>query len=104
MRSRLFYWQGPDGGKVLMWYSRAYLQLATLFATPPRLAAVRDSLPVFLQAYSRPDYKASAAIIFGHNSRTRHSLRNKRIFRRNGELYAWPKLEFSALPYAMVSD
>src|SRR5260221_7019237 len=51
-----FYWEGPDGGRVLMWYSRAYLHLHTLFGSPWRMESVRDALPVFLQAYARSDY------------------------------------------------
>ena len=35
-----FYWEGPDGGRVLMWYSRAYLQLASMFGVPPTVEAV----------------------------------------------------------------
>jgi len=99
-----FYWEGPDGGRVLMWYSRAYLQLGTLFATPPRLDAVHDSLPVFLQAYSRPDYKASATIIFGTQ------LENTPLSKEQAELpeqwsrrYAWPRLEFSTFADAMAA-
>jgi alpha-mannosidase len=98
-----FYWQGPDGGKVLMWYSRAYLQLATLFATPPRPAAVRDSLPVFLQAYSRPDYKASAAIIFGTQlENTPLSKEQAYLPTEWNKMYAWPKLQFSTFAEAMA--
>ena len=40
-----FYWEGPDGGRVLMWYSRAYLQLASMFGTLPTVEAVKDALP-----------------------------------------------------------
>ena len=99
-----FYWQGPDGDKVLMWYSRAYLQLATLFATPPRLAAVHDSLPVFLQAYSRPDYKASAAIIFGTQlENTSLSKEQAYLPAQWNQLYAWPKLQFSTFADAMAA-
>lgn len=99
-----FYWQGPDGGKVLMWYSRAYLQLATLFATPPRVAAVHDSLPVFLQAYSRPDYKASAAIIFGTQlENTPLSKEQAYLPAEWNKLYAWPKLVFSTFADAMAA-
>src|ERR1019366_5454115 len=97
-----FYWEGPDGGRVLMWYSRAYLQLATLFATPPRLAAVRDSLPVFLQAYSGPSYKASAAIIFG--TQLENTVLSKEQAYLRGERrkqYAWPRLEYSTFAEAM---
>ncbi|MBZ5612861.1 MAG: hypothetical protein LAO23_02545 [Acidobacteriia bacterium] len=97
-----FYWEGPDGGRVLMWYSRAYLQLATLFGTPPRLAAVRDSLPVFLQAYSRPRYKANAAIIFG--TQLENTVFSKEQAYLRGEWqkqYAWPRLEYSNFAEAM---
>ena len=61
-----FWWQGPDGGKVLMWYSRGYSQLATLFGGPQgQIVAGRDSLLVFLQAYSRPEYKSEAVLVYG---------------------------------------
>ncbi|HLJ88336.1 MAG TPA: polysaccharide lyase family protein, partial [Candidatus Angelobacter sp.] len=97
-----FYWEGPDGGRVLMWYSRAYLQLGTLFGTPPRLDAVEDALPVFLQAYSRPDYLANSAIIFGSQ------LENTALGKEQADLptqwrarYAWPRLEFSNFAEAM---
>ena len=43
-----FWWEGPDGKKVLFWYSWAYLQVQTLFGLPPELAAVRESLPIYL--------------------------------------------------------
>ncbi|MBZ5666225.1 MAG: hypothetical protein LAO30_16645 [Acidobacteriia bacterium] len=97
-----FYWEGPDGGRVLMWYSRAYLQLATLFGTPPRLAAVRDSLPVFLQAYSGPKYKANAAIIFG--TQLENTVLSREQAHLRGEWqkqYAWPRLEYSNFAEAM---
>lgn len=98
-----FYWEGPDGGRVLMWYSRAYLQLATLFGTPPRLAAVRDSLPVFLQAYASEHYKANAAIIYGSQ------LENTALAKEQAELasqwkkqYAWPRLAYSTFQEALA--
>lgn len=97
-----FYWQGPDGSRVLMWYARAYLQAHTLFGGPWRMEAIRDSLPVFLQAYTRPDYTASTAIIFGTQ------LENTPLAREQSEIvsgfsheYAWPKLEFSTVQSAM---
>src|ERR1035437_457692 len=98
-----FYWEGPDGGRVLMWYSRAYLQLGTLFGTPPTIEAVRDALPVFLQAYERPDYVAHSVILFGSQ------LENTPFSRPQAALpsswqkdYAYPKLDFSTLADAMA--
>ncbi len=97
-----FYWEGPDGGRVLMWYSRAYLQAHTLFGSPWRMESIRDSLPVFLQAYTRPDYSASTAIIFGTQ------LENTALAKEQSEIvaafnyeYAWPRFEFSTVRSAM---
>jgi alpha-mannosidase len=99
-----FYWEGPDGGRVFMWYSRAYLQLATLFGAPPTVEAVHDALPVFLQAYTRPDYLAHSVILFGSQ------LENTPFSREQASLpstwnaaYAYPRLEFSTFKDAMES-
>jgi alpha-mannosidase len=97
-----FYWEGPDGGRVLMWYSRAYLQAHTLFGSPWRMASVRDALPVFLQAYTRPDYTASTVVIFGTQLENT-ALANEQseiVATFNGE-FAWPRLEFSTVHSAM---
>ena len=97
-----FYWEGPDGSRVLMWYSRAYLQGHTLFGSPWRMESVRDALPVFLQAYTRPDYTANTAIIFGTQ------LENTPLAKEQSEIvgtfqkeYAWPRLTFSTVHDAM---
>lgn len=99
-----FYWEGPDGGRVMMWYARAYLQLASMFGTPPTLPAVEDATPVFLQAYTRPDYRASSVIVFGSQ------LENTRLDQQQVELpaewakqYAWPRLVFTTFKDAMSS-
>lgn len=98
-----FYWEGPDGGRVLMWYSRAYLQLASMFGTPPTVEAVRDALPVFLQAYEHPQYHANSVIIFGSQ------LENTALDRGQvtlpgdwAKLYTYPRLEFSTFRDAMA--
>ena len=97
-----FYWEGPDGGRVLMWYARAYLQAHTLFGGPWRMESIRDSLPVFLEAYTRPDYTASTVIVFGTQ------LENTPLAKEQSEIvssfsheYAWPKFEFSTVHSAM---
>ena len=97
-----FYWEGPDGSRVLMWYSRAYLQLASLLGTPPTVEAARDALPVFLQAYMRKEYHANSVIIFGSQ------MENTPLDREQVTLpaawakhYAYPRLEFSTFKAAM---
>jgi alpha-mannosidase len=97
-----FYWEGPDGGRVLMWYSRAYLQAHTLFGGPWRMESIRDSLPVFLQAYTRPDYTANTAIIFGTQlENTPLAKEQSEIVARVRHEYAWPRFEFSTVHSAM---
>ncbi len=99
-----FYWEGPDGGRVLMWYSRAYLQLASMFGTPPTVEAVKDALPVFLQAYAHKEYRADSVILFGSQ------LENTALDRGQVTLpadwakeYAYPRLQFSTFAEAMSS-
>jgi len=97
-----FWWQGPDGSKVLLWYSRHYHQVLTLFGMPPQVAAGHDSLPVFLQMYEHPGYKSDAVILYGTQPE------NQDLYPQQAELaaawdriYAYPKLEYSGFAEAM---
>jgi alpha-mannosidase len=97
-----FWWKGPDGQKVLFWYSRHYMQMQILFGLPPLVAAGHDTLPLFLQMYSRPDYRANATIIFGTQ------VENTDLFPQQAELaqqwnsvYAYPKLQYSGFHEAL---
>jgi hypothetical protein len=98
-----FWWEGPDGGKVLMWYSRHYMQMQYVFGLPPIMQAGKEVLPLFLQMYQRPNYLASAAIIFGTQ------VENTDLFPRQGDLadqwnarYAYPRIEFSGVHDALA--
>ena len=97
-----FWWKGPDGSKILMWYSRHYHQMLTLFGMPPQVAAGHDALPVFLQMYEHPGYKSDAVIVYGTQPE------NQDLFPQQAELvgewnkiYAYPKLEYSGFAKAM---
>ena len=97
-----FWWEGPDGGRILMWVSRHYIQASSLFGLPPQIDAGRDSLPIFLQAYDRPDYKSDAVIVYGTQ------VENTDLFPQQATLasdwnkvYAFPKLRFSGFSEAM---
>lgn len=61
------WWQGPDGGKVLTWFSRQYAQFQQLFDSPPNALAGVNSLPIFLQTYGSP-YVADAVMLYGTQS------------------------------------
>jgi hypothetical protein len=97
-----FWWEGPDGGRILMWYSRHYHQMKSLFGLPPTIAGGRDSLPLYLQIYSRPDYKSDATIIYGTQ------VENTDLFPQQAALvgewnkiYAYPHLKYSGFAEAI---
>jgi hypothetical protein len=97
-----FWWEGPDGGKILMWYARCYFQVSSLFGLPPFLPAGRDSIPIFLQPYSRPDYKSDAVMLYGTQ------VENTDLFPQVADLasnwngqYAYPKIQFSGFAEAL---
>jgi hypothetical protein len=98
-----FWWEGPDGGKILMWYSWNYSQLAVLFGgLQGEIAAGHDSMPVFLQAYTHPEYKSDAVLVYGTQ------WENTDLFPRQASLaddwnkiYAYPHLQYSGFADAL---
>ena len=97
-----FWWQGPDGQKVLLWYSRHYMQMQFMFGLPPDLSAGHDALPLFLQMYQHPSYRANATILFGTQ------VENTDLFPQQAELaqkwnsvYAYPRIEYSGFHDAL---
>lgn len=97
-----FWWEGPDGQKVLMWYSRIYTQLQEVFGYPPRISLGEDGLPLFLQNYDRADYKPDTVIIYGTQGD------NIGFFPEQismvdawNKKYAYPQLEFMGIEEVM---
>ncbi|MGB9146179.1 MAG: polysaccharide lyase family protein [Acidobacteriaceae bacterium] len=99
-----FWWEGPDGGKVLFWYSRHYEQMQFLFGLPPLTDTGEELLPLFLQMYEHPSYRANAAILFGTQ------VENTDLFPQQAELadqwnalYAYPRIQYSGFHSALES-
>lgn len=97
------YWEGPDGKKVLFWYSRHYMQMQFLFGLPPLPETGEEILPLFLQMYQHPGYRANAAIIFGTQ------VENTDLFPQQAELadkwnalYAYPRMQYSGFHDALA--
>jgi alpha-mannosidase len=91
-----FWWAGPDGKKVLFWYSRCYEQTMFLFGLPPQQAAVYESLPIFLQAYSKPSYKLDVALIFGTQPENTDLFPETARFATTwNQSYVYPKLHYA---------
>jgi alpha-mannosidase len=94
-----FWWEGPDGSKVLMSYSRQYLQLSFICELPGQVAACRQSLPTFLQAYDRPSYKPDAALIYGTQvENTAYVPGDSEFIKKWNATYAYPQMIVSTFP------
>lgn len=96
------WWEGPDGNKVLLWYSRHYMHMQLLFGLPPVLAAGHDTLPLYLQMYENPSYHADATILFGTQ------VENTDLFPQQAQLvdqwnaiYAYPHMRYSGFLEAL---
>jgi hypothetical protein len=99
-----FWWEGPDGGKVLMWYSRHYMQMQLLFGLPPLTQTGEEVLPLFLQMYQRPSYLASAAILFGTQVENTDLFPQQATLADNwNALYAYPHIEYSGFHDALAN-
>lgn len=94
-----FWWQGPDGKKVLIWYSRHYQQVQTIFGLPPQQAAIYESLPIFLQAYSSPDYKPDVSLLYGAQGENTDLYSENATFATEwNQSYAFPHLKYATFP------
>jgi alpha-mannosidase len=97
-----WWWEGPDGQKILTWSSLSYTQSRFMFGLPPKIPAIRDSLPVFLQSYSRPDYKSDGVLVFGTQwENTDLNPNQMGDFPEWNKLYAYPKIHISGVAEAM---
>jgi len=98
------WWEGPDGGRIMTWYSRHYHQMGSLFGMPPRIEVGRESLPRFLQIYDRPSYHGDSVILFGTQ------VENIGLYPQQAglaqewnRLYAYPKLQYAVLDEAVAA-
>ena len=91
-----FWWQGPDGAKVLMAYTRQYSQLWFVCGLPPQEAGCRDGLPTFLQTFDSPGYRPDSVLMFGSQLENTDLIPGEGDFvRKWNAKYAWPKLQLA---------
>ena len=97
-----FWWEGPDGQKVLFWDSRGYGQLKVTFGKPSQLSAGHDVLPVVLQQYDNPGYRANATILFGAQGENSDLYPQQAdLAERWNRLYAYPQLKYAGVHDAL---
>lgn len=94
-----FWWEGPDGHKVLMFYARQYATFSYLCGSPYETINCRESLPVFLYPYETPAYKPNVMLIYGTEGDNRSYAPGEVEFvkRWNSE-YAYPRMALTTFP------
>ena len=91
-----FWWEGPDGNKVLFWYSRGYAQIGSVFGGDPQNTSIYESLPIFLGQYDRPDYKPDAALMYGAQAENTDLHPEVAMLAATwNQAYAYPKLQYA---------
>ncbi|HXJ95565.1 MAG TPA: polysaccharide lyase family protein [Terriglobia bacterium] len=94
-----FWWEGPDGQKVLMSYSRQYSQLWFVCGIPPQEANCRQALPTFFQQYDSPAYKPDTVLMFGSQFENTYLVPGEREFVEKWDAqYAYPRIQLATFP------
>jgi hypothetical protein len=103
-RQSPFWWEGPDGSRVLMWYARHYHQIGSEFGLPPAVATGYEALPSFLHVYERPDYTSSAVMLHGSQwENTSLYEQQAGLVKQWAGVFAYPELKFSGFGEALES-
>ena len=91
-----FWWQGPDGEKVLMAYTRQYSQVWFVCGLPPQEAGCRQGLPALFQTYDTPGNLPDKLLMFGSQLENTDLIPGEGEFvaRWNGK-FAWPRLQLA---------
>lgn len=92
-RKSPFWWEGPDGSRVLTWLSRMYCELKKVCGSPGSIQAARRGLEMWLMDYERDDYAPDAVILYGMEAdNTDIDVRMAAFQRAWGEYAEYPKL------------
>lgn len=63
-----FYWEGPDGARVLVWLSKMYCELRKVCGSPPLPDAAERGLQLWLDEFERPEYLPDAVLLYGQEA------------------------------------
>ncbi|HEY9286110.1 MAG TPA: polysaccharide lyase family protein [Pyrinomonadaceae bacterium] len=97
-----FYWEGPDGSRVVMWYSRHYHQIGSQFGLPTQIANGYEGLSSFLRVYDRADYAPRSVMLHGSQwENTSLYPSQAALARQWNEMFAYPELRFSGFGEAL---
>lgn len=88
-----FWFEGPDGQRVLTWFSAHYHQFKALFGLPPAVESGKGGVARFLKAYELGRYAPDAVLLYGTEVENLPTEYDDASFveRWNAE-FAWPQL------------
>jgi alpha-mannosidase len=101
-----FYWEGPNGAKILMWSAVSYTVVhdmtwngwnpvdARAGKWSPSLYGLQHSLPLFLSQYDRQDHPFDAVLLYGLENDEIPIVQNGNadVIERWNQEYAYPKI------------
>ncbi len=88
-----FWWQGPDGSRILVWLSRMYCELKKVCGSPGSIEAAERGLGMWLMDYARADYAPDAVILYGMEAdNTDLDVRMADFVREWNGTYDYPRL------------
>lgn len=94
-----FWWEGPDGSKVLMAYTRQYSQMYFTCGLPPQMANCQQSIPTFLEQFEAPSYKPDTVLMYGSQfENTDLQLGESGFVQKWNAQYAYPKFVITTFP------
>ncbi|MBI1786369.1 MAG: hypothetical protein HYR60_02310 [Acidobacteria bacterium] len=88
-----FYWEGPDGRRVLTWFARSYLQFNRLTGDKPSLDRLHRTVGQFLARYRRADYPVDAVLLYGlYTDNADIGNGDAQLIQEWNEAYEFPKI------------
>lgn len=88
-----FWWEGTNGGQVLVWLAKMYCELRKVCGSPPTLDSAGRGLELWLQEYEHAAYAPDAVLLYGQEAdNTDLDPQPVSFVKRWNESYAYPQL------------
>ncbi len=88
-----FWWEGPDGSRILVWLSRMYCELKKVCGSPGSIPAAERGLGMWLMDYEHEDYRPDAVVLYGMEAdNTDLDIRMADFVTSFRQTYAYPQL------------
>ncbi|GGH84824.1 hypothetical protein JOD43_003085 [Pullulanibacillus pueri] len=88
-----FYWEGVNGGQVLVWLAKMYCELRKVCGSPPVNSSAERGLEMWLKEYETDDYAPDAVLLYGQEADNTDIDPQPVEFTENwNQTYAYPQL------------